>query len=92
MIDIPSTGVQSLRPHAFQNAATARITRLRGVFSGSGVSSLATLGSPGYLHEMEEQQQGHTFISLSLILVEPEKPYKCFAGHTGVYVERNILH
>jgi hypothetical protein len=48
---MPSAGVQSLRPHAIQKAATVRITRLRGVFWGSGVSSLATAGSPGYLHK-----------------------------------------
>lgn len=58
MIDMPSTGVQSLRPHAFQNAPTVLSTRLNGVSWMLGVLSAPKAGSLGYLWltKVETQQ------------------------------------
>lgn len=86
MMDIPSTGVQSLRPQTFQKAATVRMTRLRGVFWGSGVSSLATAGSPGYLQRQRRQAQEHAgancVLSTDIPLEDPPGFSFCFAGES----------
>jgi hypothetical protein len=65
-MDIPSTGVQTLRPHAAQNAATVRVTRLRGESCGLGVP-LAVSGSLGYLQAHERRALSQV-VTVSVLL------------------------